>query len=230
MPSVLLRIYALSFFLAMPIALQAAPCANPDALGTFRSMQVGTSGGLAVGLKTYPQTLKLADHEVVLTFDDGPSAKTTPHVLDALKHECIEATFFLIGRNAAANPQLVRRELAEGHTLGHHTFSHPFLRGMPLEKAEAEILKGFAADEAAAYGAAANPDQLLVPFFRFPGFADSEPILAWLAARNIGVFGADLWASDWVPMAPEAQEKLLFNRLDFPRVGYKPSPLGGISL
>ncbi len=86
---------------------------------------LGTQGGFAIGLKTYPQTLALADHEVVLTFDDGPAA-TTPLVLNALARECVHATFFLIGRNAAARPALVKRqELADGHTIGHHTFSHP---------------------------------------------------------------------------------------------------------
>ena len=55
----------------------------------------------------------------MLTFDDGPWPGTTPKVLDALKAECVRATFFLLGRNAAANPQIARRELAEGHRFGH---------------------------------------------------------------------------------------------------------------
>jgi peptidoglycan/xylan/chitin deacetylase (PgdA/CDA1 family) len=47
-------------------------------------LETGTQGGLEVGLKTYPRSLPLRDHEVVLTFDDGPDAATTPAVLDAL--------------------------------------------------------------------------------------------------------------------------------------------------
>ncbi len=64
-------------------------------------MPVGTQGGLEVGLKTYPRTLPLADHEVVLTFDDGPLPATTGKLLDALKAQCVRATFFMVGRMAA---------------------------------------------------------------------------------------------------------------------------------
>ena len=88
---------------------------------------VGTEGGLQVGLKTYDKTIPLADHEVILTFDDGPDAESTSKVLDALAEECVRATFFLIGRKVEDLPELVRRELAEGHTLAHHTFTHPQL-------------------------------------------------------------------------------------------------------
>ena len=78
-----------SFFL-VPVA---AAC-PPEALGVARTLEVGTSGGLQVGLKTYPRSLALDDREIVLTFDDGPSAQTTPKVLDALAKECVKATFF----------------------------------------------------------------------------------------------------------------------------------------
>jgi peptidoglycan-N-acetylglucosamine deacetylase len=70
-----------------------------------------------VGRKHFPTTLPLADKEVVLTFDDGPWPGTTTAVLDALGRECVRASFFLLGRNAAAHPELARRELAEGHRL-----------------------------------------------------------------------------------------------------------------
>ena len=81
-------------------ACAAAPGCGPDKLGTERTLTLSTAGGFAIGLQTYPQTLALADHEVVLTFDDGPWPTTTPKVLDALARECVKATFFLIGRNA----------------------------------------------------------------------------------------------------------------------------------
>jgi len=54
----------------------------------------------------------LDDHEIVLTFDDGPSVQTTPRILDALAAECVKATFFLVGRNAEALPALVTREVS----------------------------------------------------------------------------------------------------------------------
>jgi peptidoglycan/xylan/chitin deacetylase (PgdA/CDA1 family) len=199
-------------------AAAAAPCSNPDALGTSRTLIVGTEGGTAVGLKTYPQTLPLADHEVVLTFDDGPFPATTGPILAALAKECVQATFFLVGRNAEANPVFVRREIAAGHTVGHHSFSHPdiTLRGMSDSAARSEIDRGIAADERAAnYPIAATGSPVPhVPFFRFPGFGDTPALRSWLADRRIAILGADLWASDWNVMTPEAELKLLLDRLE----------------
>ncbi len=76
------------------------------------------------GRKHFPETLPLGPHEVVLTFDDGPNLPTTPMVLNALARECVKATFFLIGRNAEAHPDLVRKIAAAGHTVGHHSMTH----------------------------------------------------------------------------------------------------------
>lgn len=211
--------FAILLMLPTAFAVRAEPgpagaACGPSALGTGRTLQVGTQNGLEIGLKTYAQTLPLGDGEVALTFDDGPNARTTPAILDALKAECVRATFFLIGRHAAELPALVRREVADGHTIGHHTFSHPAatLRRMTTAAAEADIDAGFKADDLAAYGnAAAEPR---VPFFRFPGFADTPEVDRWLAGRSIGVFGADLWASDWVQMTPQAELALLMSRLN----------------
>lgn len=191
-----------------------ATACSPEALGVSRTLEVGTRGGLQVGLKTYPQTLALDDHEIVLTFDDGPSAHTTPKVLDALAKECVKATFFLVGRNAEALPALVKREIAEGHTVGHHTFSHPAatLRNLSEIAAREEILRGFEADDKAAHGTASGAPK--VRFFRFPGFADTPALVAWLSAKNIAIFGADLWVSDWVTMTPQAELALILSRLD----------------
>ncbi len=190
---------------------QPSACSGPEALGVSREVRIG--GPVRLGLKTYPQTLDLQDHEVVLTFDDGPSRQTTPRVLDALDHACVKATFFLIGRNAASAPDLVRREIADGDTVGHHTLSHPVvtLRGLPDAAARAEIERGMEADDKAGYGAYAG--QPRVPFFRFPGFADTPALLDRLGDRGIAVFGADLWASDWIAMTPEAELRLLMERL-----------------
>jgi peptidoglycan/xylan/chitin deacetylase (PgdA/CDA1 family) len=199
--------------LGAPAAAASASC-PPEALGVSRTLAISAQGGWQVGLKTYPQTLDLDDHEIVLTFDDGPLNPTTGKVLDALAKECVKATFFVVGRKAQAAPALLKRALAEGHSIGHHTFSHPeaTLRRMSEKAAEDEIEKGFAADDKAAYGAAdASPK---TPFFRFPGFADTPALIAWLSARNIAVFGADLWASDWTPMTPEAQLALVLTRLE----------------
>ncbi|WGJ15358.1 polysaccharide deacetylase family protein [Methylocapsa sp. D3K7] len=200
-------------------AVATSKACLPDALGVARTIEVGTKGGLQVGFKSYPRSLALEDHEIILTFDDGPSAHTTPRVLDALAAECVKATFFLVGRNAEALPSIVKREVAEGHTVGHHTFSHPAqtLRQMSQKAAQEDILKGIAADDKAAYGKASGSPK--VPFFRFPGFADTPELVDWLTAQNIGIFGADFWASDWLPMSPEKELALTLERLDHEKRG-----------
>jgi peptidoglycan/xylan/chitin deacetylase (PgdA/CDA1 family) len=200
---------------ALPLSAAAAPCPNPNALGTARMLAVDAASTPRIGRKQFPTTLPLAPKELVLTFDDGPWPTTTPKVLDALKAECVQATFFLVGRNVAAHPALARRELAEGHSLGHHTFAHPLLDRMPLAKAEAEINRGIETDELVLYGR--RTSEPTTPFFRFPGFASSPALLAYLQRRGIVVFGADVWASDWNPMAPEQELQLILSRID--RVG-----------
>jgi peptidoglycan/xylan/chitin deacetylase (PgdA/CDA1 family) len=208
----------LTALLLMPLAAAIAdaatePCpGNPDALGTARTLAVDPASTPRVGRKQFPQTLPLGRKEVVLTFDDGPWPGTTARVLDALKHECVKATFFLIGRNAAANAALARRELAEGHTVAHHTYQHPLLNRMSVAAAQMEIDRGFAAVDAALYGHAGRAP--VTPFFRFPGFASSAALLDALARRGIVVFGADLWASDWNPMSAEQELALVLARVE----------------
>ncbi len=190
----------------------AQSCHNPDALGTSRTISVG--GAPELGLKTYPQTLDLQDHEVVLTFDDGPWGPTTPSVLKALDAQCVKATFFLIGRNALAHPDLVKREIAEGHTVGHHTWDHPALTLRNLEDKAAllDITHGMEEDDkAAGYGPWTGEPH--VPFFRFPGFGDSPVTRTYLRQHHVAVFGADLWASDWIPMTPDAEFDRLMSRV-----------------
>lgn len=195
------------------VAAAAAPCPdNPEALGTERAIAVDAAATPRVGRKHFPVTLPLGPKELVLTFDDGPWPTTTPKVLDALRQECVRATFFLIGRNARAHPEIARRELAEGHSVGHHTFSHPLLDRIPLARAEAEIDRGIAADELALYGRARTTPH--TPFFRFPGFASNQALLDWLERRGIVVFGADVWASDWEAMTPEQELQLILGRIE----------------
>jgi len=196
-----------------PLAALAQPCpGNTDALGTERVLSVSATTTPRVGRKQFPSTLPLAAREVVLTFDDGPWPSTTPKVLNALEHECVHATFFLLGRNALAAPALAQRELAEGHTIAHHSFAHPLLSKMSLAAADAEVDHGISAVERAVYGASSAKPR--TPFFRFPGFAASPALLDDMQKRGLVVFGADLWASDWNSMTPQQELALLLHRLD----------------
>jgi len=201
---------------ALP-ALARAAC-GPDVLGTARVLPVRTTGALRVGRKSYPATLPLAPGEVVLTFDDGPHPGTTEPILETLARECVKATFFMIGRQAEAHPALARRVLAAGHTVGHHSNTHPMtLAQLPQAAAEADIEAGFRAVDMALYGSYSGRPR--TPFFRFPGFGDSNALNQGLAARDIGIFGADLWASDWNEMAPDQQLGLVMRRLAQSRGG-----------
>src|SRR5471032_1775277 len=123
-------------------AAHAADCPRPGTLGTSRVLAVDAATTPRVGLKSFPQTLPLGDHEVVLTFDDGPWPATTQRVLAALAHECVRATFFLIGKPASEHPELVRRIAAEGHTIGHHTWQHLSLNRIKPDAAVEEIDRG----------------------------------------------------------------------------------------
>jgi peptidoglycan/xylan/chitin deacetylase (PgdA/CDA1 family) len=124
----------------------------------------------------------------------------------------VQATFFLLGRNVDAYPQLARRELAEGHSIGRHSYAHPLLNRMPLEKALAEIDRGIEADEFAVYGQRRRSPAS--PFFRFPGFASNQSLLKAMRDRGLVVFGADAWASDWLPMTAEQELRLILSRIE----------------
>lgn len=202
---------------ALVLSAVGALACGPDALGVGRLLAINPGGGMRLGLKSYPQTLDLKDREVVLTFDDGPNPGPTTKILDALAAECVRATFFLIGRNAQQAPAIVRRELKDGHTVAHHSFSHQIMDTLGEAAAKKDIDDGFAADDRAAYSAAGSEPR--TPFFRYPGFADTPALNAWLAGRNIAVFGADVWASDWIAMTPKAELDLVLSRLEASKGG-----------
>ena len=149
---------------------------GPGTLGTSRGRvsAVDAAATPRVGLKSFPQTLPLDDHEVVLTFDDGPSPPRTTKVLDALKHECVRATFFMVGEMAAG-----RSRSRAAWALARKTPSSlPFLQSPTADPEEArpdaamaEIDRGIAAVDTALYGARPR----MRPKRRFSGFRDLHP-------------------------------------------------------
>src|SRR5665213_4010572 len=208
---------ALVACVALSASAKAAECPRPGTLGTSRILHVDAATTPRVGLKEYPQTLPLWDHEVVLTFDDGPWPPTTPKVLEALADQCVLATFFLIGKPASEHPDLVRRTAAEGHSIGYHTWTHRSLKQIPPAQAIDEIDRGISAVEMALHGVATTVPS--TPFFRFPGFETTPATLDLLRSRGIVVFGADLWASDWNSMTASQELKLITDRLKIARKG-----------
>ncbi len=141
----------------------------------------------------YKETLPLHDHEVVLTFDDGPSATYTPRVLDALAAECVKATFFLVGSMANEAPALVKQIHAEGHTIGTHTQHHQWLTRLPREAVKKEITEGIAS-VAAATG---NP-KAVAPFFRFPYFDHNKTVEEVVLWQGLVIWSVDFTADDWL--------------------------------
>jgi peptidoglycan/xylan/chitin deacetylase (PgdA/CDA1 family) len=202
--------------LTLTTAAQAAECPRPGTLGTSRVLTVDPAVYARVGSKSFPQTLPLADKEIILTFDDGPAA-TTPAVLAALRRECVHATFFMVGKGAQAMPAMVRKVAAEGHTVAHHTWSHRYLARIGLAAAKEEIDRGIAAVNAALVGVPTGTPT--ARFFRFPYFESTPELLDYLQSEKYAVLGADFWASDWLPMTPDEQLKLLIGRLESVRKG-----------
>jgi peptidoglycan-N-acetylglucosamine deacetylase len=187
---------ALSFaLLAVSAAAAAGECkGNPNALGTSRVITVDAAEHGRIGTMQYPQTLPLADHELVLTFDDGPLPPHSTRVLDILASECVRATFFLVGRMAAYHPALVRRAFQEGHTIATHTQNHPAkILALSAAEVETDIDDGITS-VSKALGNASD----VAPFFRFPGLGRSAEVETYLASRGIMVWSADFPADDWI--------------------------------
>jgi peptidoglycan-N-acetylglucosamine deacetylase len=169
-----------------------ATCANPDALGVSRVVEIDTTGGPGFGFEHFKQFDFLTDKEVVLTFDDGPWPYNTPAVLKALEEECTKAVFFPIGKHTTYHPEILRQVAAAGHTIGAHTWSHANLNAkkMTEEQARDEIEKGFSAVKLA-LGFAPSP------FFRFPELQHNPAAMTYLGTRNIAIFSCDLDSFDF---------------------------------
>jgi len=154
-----------------------------------RTIEIDTTGGPWFGAP-YGDHDFLAAGEVVLTFDDGPAPRSTPHILAALAAACVKATFFMVGEMAAEYPDLVREVAEQGHTIGTHTWSHRNLKRLPEDKMKAEI-------EAAFTLVAKEAGAPIAPFFRYPYLSDSPATVAYLKSRNIAQFAIDVDSYDW---------------------------------
>lgn len=204
---------ALMLGLAMATAAlpaSAADCPRPDALGTSRTLVVDPKEHPLIGSMQYRETLPLRDGEVVLTFDDGPLPKNSYQILDILAEQCVKATFFLVGRQAQANPEGVRKVVAAGHTVATHTQSHPSaMHRLPLDRARAEIDNGIASVTAAL----GNDAAALSPFFRIPGLARNDGIEEYTRSKGLQIWSADFPADDWHHISSARVYDLAMRRL-----------------
>jgi len=191
-----------------------AACANPNALGISRVVEVDTTGGPGFGFEHFKQLDFLADKEVVLTFDDGPWPVNTPAVLKALADECTTGIFFAIGKHATYHPEILRQVFAAGHTVGSHTWSHVNLnkKSMTEQQQKDEIEKGISAVRWALGTAPA-------PFFRFPQLQHAPAMVTYLGNRNISMFSTDLDSFDFRADKPEQIVDNVMTKLDKLRKG-----------
>ncbi|MGI9170092.1 MAG: polysaccharide deacetylase family protein, partial [Caulobacteraceae bacterium] len=139
---------------------------------------------------------------VALTFDDGPDGRWTPKILDILKARHAAASFFVIGQNMQAKPELVEREIREGQMVGNHTWTHPNIAATTLAQTDLEI----------------NTTQRLfevitgksMRLFRPPYFGDAEPstpgeVEPLLVAQRLGylIVGLRIDPDDWKKPDPK---------------------------
>lgn len=136
------------------------------------------------------------EHKLAITFDDGPDPVYTPKILDILKREHAPATFFDIGLNAEEHPDLIRREIAEGHEIGNHTFTHPNIADCPTAQLRLEL----SATQTLFESIIGRRSML----FRPPYAEDSEPVtteevkpLELVSARNYLTVGMQIDSEDW---------------------------------
>jgi peptidoglycan/xylan/chitin deacetylase (PgdA/CDA1 family) len=184
--------FAVALAAALPAQAEDCP-GNPNALGTSRVIPIDFADYQRVGTLNYPRSVPLADHEVVLTFDDGPLPPYTNQILATLAAQCIKANYVMVGSMAHAYPDAARRVHDAGHTIGTHSQTHPLRMGsLPVDKMDWQIDQGIANVDAAL----GDPSEL-APFFRIPGFARSNLLEQELAARSLIVFSTDVVADDW---------------------------------
>jgi peptidoglycan/xylan/chitin deacetylase (PgdA/CDA1 family) len=194
-------------------AASAAECpGHPNALGTSRTLVVDPREHPRIGTMQYPETLPLDDHEVVLTFDDGPLPRNSNKVLEILADQCVKATFFTIGNMARFSPEGVRKLRDAGHTIGTHTQTHPLsMNHMSLERARQEIEDGIASVRAAL---GEDADTALAPFFRIPGLLRADNVEDYLASQGIQIWSADFLADDWRHISSSRVYDLAIKRLE----------------
>ena len=180
---------------ALPAAqpVMASCPGHPHALGTSRVITVSPGEFSRIGTIQYKQTLPLADHEVVLTFDDGPIPPYSNIILDTLDSQCVKATYFMVGEMAHAYPAIVRRIYNAGHTIGTHSQNHPFgFEHLSLQRVERQVDGGIDSVDAAL-----GDPKAVAPFFRIPGLGRTKTIESFLADKGLVTWSADIDTNDW---------------------------------
>ncbi|MEV5429605.1 glycosyltransferase [Streptomyces sp. NPDC052701] len=141
-------------------------------------------------------SLRVPDHRIVLTFDDGPDPVWTPKVLDVLKEHRAHAVFFVTGTMASRHPELVRRMVDEGHEIGLHTFNHPDLSYQSRKRIDWELSQ----NQLALAGAAGIRSSLFrPPYSSFARALDNRtwPVTEYIGDRGYLTVVNDTDSEDW---------------------------------
>ena len=198
---------------AMPpaAAKPAIACSNPNAMGVVRVVEIDTSGGPGFGSQHFKTFDFLRDHEVVLTFDDGPWPNNTPAVLKALADQCLRATFFPIGKHSTYHPEILKQVVAAGHTVGNHTWSHQDLEAVMKKSGQDAAIEEIEKGASAVHMMAGAPT---APFFRFPDLRHPPEMLTYLGGRNIASFSTDIDSFDFKIKRPEELIRSVMGKLN----------------
>ncbi|GAA3769333.1 glycosyltransferase [Streptomyces phyllanthi] len=143
-----------------------------------------------------PSSLDVPDHELVLTFDDGPDPQWTPKVLDVLKKHDAHAVFFITGTMASRYPDLVQRMVDEGHEIGLHTFNHPDLSLQSKRRIDWELSQ----NQLALAGAAGIRSSLFrPPYSSFARVMDNQswPVTEYIGSRGYITIVNNTDSEDW---------------------------------
>ena len=126
-----------SFFLGLAGCLTAQTPAAPE---TAKAAGLAASAATATPAISY-SAVHVDGPFIAMTFDDGPSEKLTPELLDILAQHHIHATFFVIGENVVKHPEILQRAVREGHEIGNHSWSHPAFAKMSDARVRTELQK-----------------------------------------------------------------------------------------
>ncbi|SNS62411.1 Peptidoglycan/xylan/chitin deacetylase, PgdA/CDA1 family [Streptosporangium subroseum] len=162
--------------------------------------RLAAQGGLLFhGSRAHPR--------VALTFDDGPHPVNTPRILDVLRRYRVPATFFCVGLHAQAFPDLLRRIVDEGHLVGNHTWSHPYLPDLSRE----EVLRQIGRTGEVLGRAGGGTPSLVRP----PYGGRSPEVLDWLAEEGLTTVLWDVEPCDWAMGGAAAIAGQVVDEADF---------------
>lgn len=172
-------------------------------LGPSREHKIDTTDG---PIFNYGSRGNLESKELALTFDDGPHPRLTLELLDILKSEEVQVTFFTVGKNIKTYPELARLIVAENHTLGTHSQTH---RNLPKLKAIEAI-----EDIEMAFQMAIDHVGMVSPFFRFPFGSKNQNLTTHVKSSGYGNFFWDIDTLDWKKTQPKELLEFTLNQIE----------------